>query len=87
MYRWEMSRGELAGKRLSFYTAREQVISGYSNVSELDDEEQADRQIEEEPNEITFNQYFIEGLKRRSVFGVDWNTVQSVDLGKGLSRP
>lgn len=87
MYGWEMSRGELAGKRLSFYTAREQVISGYSNVSELDDEEQADRQIEKEPNEITFNQYFIEGLKRRSLFGVDWNTVQSVDLGKGLSRP
>lgn len=87
MYRWEMSRGELAGKRLSFYTAREQVISGYSNVGKPDDEEQADGQVDEEPNEITFNQYFIEGLKRRSLFGVDWNNVQSVELGKGLSRP
>lgn len=87
MYRWEMSRGELTGKRLSFYTAREQIISGYSNVREPDDEERADAQFEEEPNEITFNQYFIEGLKRRSLFRVDWNTVQSLELGKGSARP
>lgn len=86
MYRWQMSRGELAGKRLSLYTAREQVISGYSNVGEPDDEEQADGQVDEEPNEITFNQYFIEGLKRHELFGVDWNKVQSVELGKDASR-
>jgi hypothetical protein len=80
MFRWEMRRGELAGKKLSFYTAREQVISGYSNVSELDGEERADGQVEEEPNEITFNQYFIEGLKRRSLFGVDWDRASELAL-------
>lgn len=80
MYRWKMCHGELAGKRLSFYTARERVISGYSNIDEPDDEERADGQVEEEPNEINFNQYFIEGLKRRSLFGVDWDKVSKVML-------
>lgn len=67
-YQWKMNRSELANAGLSFYTADEAVISESTSIDTEDGKS----------THVIFNEHFIECLLGRSLFGIDWNNVQSV---------
>jgi hypothetical protein len=73
-FRWGMSRAELARSNLSSYTAKEGVISEYRTIDEGEQEGQMRRVV----NWAVFSSQFIEGLKRRTLFEINWNRVTSV---------
>lgn len=71
-YVWEADPAELAPRNLSRFKARESIISEY-HVSGLEEEK------EHPPNLVVFNPHFIEQLEQKSLFGIDWDTVVSVE--------
>jgi hypothetical protein len=76
-FKWKMNKRELARRKLSFYTSSEGLISENNIVNEED----ADSgQIKRVSNRVVFNEHFIEHLRGRSSFGVDWRTARSVVL-------
>lgn len=77
IYMWEMNRDELAHRSLSHYRARERMITGY----ETTDKETGDGgQMRRVANRVIFDEYFIDGLLRRSLFDVVWDRVRAVKL-------
>jgi len=77
MYLWEKSREELVGTNHSHNKARERMISEYETT---DKEVGADGEMKRVANQLIFNDYFIGGLLRQSLFDVDWNKARSVKL-------
>ena len=77
MFRWVMNSTELINRNLSGYTERGSYISAYKT---LDRGKTEDEQMRRAQNQVTFNAEFVVGLKRRSLFGIDWNRVNSVKL-------
>lgn len=73
-FKWTMSRDELTRNKLSHYTARESLISEYETA----DEEGLGGQMKRLLNRVVFSSQFIEQLRRRSLFGINWDGVQSV---------
>jgi hypothetical protein len=69
MFKWKMNRSEAAHNKLSYYTAMERLISEYGTV---DEEEEG--QMKRVFNRVIFNSNFIEHLKHRSLFGINWNS-------------
>lgn len=82
MYMWELNRSELSRRKLSFYKVNERPVTEYRTV---------DREVGEEGlmkrvyNQVKFNEFFINGLLRRNLFGIEWNQVSSLNLCEGLS--
>lgn len=74
-YIWEIDSAELAHRNLSIYKTRESMISQFQTI---------DHEDERASNLVVFNPHFIENLERRSLFGVDWDRVQS--LGSDIVR-
>lgn len=74
-YQWAMGADEMALKGHSFYKSRECFVSGFSRINvEGEGGEYSTRVV----NCIYFNADFIERLRERSLFGINWNAVQSV---------
>lgn len=74
MFKWGMSRSELADAGLASYTALENIIS----ESETIDQEGEDGQTGQTVNRVVFNSNFIGHLERRSLFDLDWSRVTEV---------
>lgn len=78
-YEWKMNKKELAHRGLAFYTASESIISEYQTIDEeIGESAQEDRIF----NKVIFNAHFIEQLRRRELFGIDWNYIRSLSTGQ-----
>jgi hypothetical protein len=77
MYQWEMNRPELSRHRLSFYKVNEHAITSFQTV---DEEIESGRKTKRTYNRVGFNEFFINGLRHRKLFGVDWNNVRDMRL-------
>ncbi len=76
-YMWEAGKTELAGHNISSYKARECIISEY----EIDDTEVGSAgQVERVFNRVVFQENFIDGLLRRLLFGIEWDSVSLIEL-------
>lgn len=73
MYVSQADPAEIAPHYLSRYKVRETIISEYQTSSSEGEEK------ERAPNLVVFNPHFIEQLGRRSLFGLDWNVVVSLE--------
>lgn len=75
-YQWEMNSTELANQNLSHYKANERIIS----ESETHDcKEGHGGQLTHVSNRVIFNEFFISGLLGRTLFGVEWGKVRSLE--------
>lgn len=75
-YWWTMSADELALKKLTCYESRECFVSGFSC---LDKESKNGGHLTRVVNRIDFNEDFVKGLRKRFLFEIDWNSVQSIE--------
>lgn len=76
-YMWEMGKTELARHNISRYKAREHIISEY----EINDEGAGTAgQVERVFNRVVFQEIFIDGLLRRLLFGIAWDSVSLIKL-------
>lgn len=77
-YRWEMSAEELDTRDLAFHRSQERLISGYGH-GEADGpgEGHAGHVV----NRVDFSSAFVEELTGKSLFGVNWGRVRSVERG------
>lgn len=73
IFKWGKNRAELAREKLSHYTTMERPVSECGTV---DDE--VDGEMKRVFNKVIFNRQFIEHLKQRSLFEIEWNSVQTV---------
>jgi hypothetical protein len=76
-YQWEMNRSELGSRDLSFYKENGHAIT---NSRTIDEDVRPDSGTKRTYNRVSFDEFFIRGLFRRELFGVDWNNVSSVTL-------
>ena len=67
-FKWKMNRAELSRENLSHYTAMERPISECGTFEEAED-----GQVIRVFNRVTFSKTFIEHLKHRRLFDIDWN--------------
>jgi hypothetical protein len=67
-YQWKMNKSELASAKLKFFTANETMLSEYTSIDTEDGKSAR----------VVFNEHFIEELLRRSLFGINWNSVKSL---------
>lgn len=81
MYQWEMNRYELESRNLSHCRANERMISKYQMT---DQEARADREMIRVSNWVIFNEFFIDGLLRRTLFDVEWGKVRSIKFVQPL---
>jgi hypothetical protein len=65
---------ELERLNLASYKITERPISSFSTV----DEEEEGGTLKRISNRVTFSEFVINGLTRRSLLGIDWNRVQSI---------
>lgn len=72
-YSWRLSGDELAEKKLSFYEAQSRFVSGYGYYNAEEDGE-----YKRLANNIEFSSVFVEGLTKRTAFGVDWSRVSEI---------
>lgn len=79
VFKWEMNGAELAKSNLLRHVATECLVSEYRIINE---EEGHSQQARHMSNHIVFQPDFIEHLKRRSLFGIDWNKVLSLKLSR-----
>jgi hypothetical protein len=75
MYSWKMSSDELAFRKLSFYNSRECFVSGFSCI---DEGSKDGKHLTRITNRIDFNKEFVESIKQRSLFKIEWNSVKSI---------
>lgn len=75
-YRWSLSADEQAEQHLSRYSGWARFVTGYGY---RDVEEEAGGQIQRVANRVDFAVEFINELMSRSLFGLDWNTVVSLE--------
>jgi hypothetical protein len=81
-YWWTLSKKETAGRKLSFYRSRERFVVGYGL---LDAEEEGTR-MERVSNRVDFSAAFIDGLERRTLFGVIWDNVLTLKVRRMPGR-
>lgn len=74
-YQWAMGADEMVLKGHTFYNSRECFVSGFSR---LDEEKEGRGRSTRVINRIDFSKKFVEGLRQRSLFEINWNSVQSV---------
>jgi hypothetical protein len=74
LYEWGLGEQELAESNLSFFHGEARFISGYWYQSVEEDGE-----VRHTANEVNFDEEFIKELIGRSLFGVDWDRVSSVE--------
>jgi hypothetical protein len=67
-YQWKMNDNELVEAKLNSFTANEAMLSEYESIDTDDGKS----------TRLVFNDYFIEQLLSRSLFGIDWNNIRSV---------
>lgn len=72
-YRWSMGANELTLRDLAFYQSRECFISGYSFT-----DTEIDEQLVRTTNRVDFSRYFIEGLRNKYLFDLDWYHIKSL---------
>jgi len=72
-YQWTLDNKELAAKGLSFYDELTRFISGYGYQS-LEEEGERKRVS----GYVSFAEEFVRELLRRSLFGINWDSVTSV---------
>jgi hypothetical protein len=77
MYVWEASGAALADRNLSSHKARERLISKYHTT---DEEMEGSGEVRRIFNRVVFNVAFIDNLRRRSLFDINWNSVLNVRL-------
>jgi hypothetical protein len=77
MYQWEMNSAELARRDLTRYKVNERMISGTEVTNQ---EAGAVGQVIHVTNRMIFNEFFIDGLLRRSLFEIAWDQVRSIKL-------
>lgn len=77
MYMWEINKDELAHRGLSYYRARERMILEYDTTDKGTGEAGQMRRV---ANHIIFDEYFIDGLLRHSLFDVVWDRVRAIKL-------
>lgn len=75
-YRWTLSKEELAEKYISQWQGLARFVSGYSYRDVEEEEGMGRRRV---TNRIDFAAEFISELMSRSLFGVDWNNVSSLE--------
>lgn len=68
-YRWGLNHKELTERKLSFYKGESRFISGYRRYEAEEGEE-----VIRMANKVEFCLEFVEGLTRRAIFNVDWNS-------------
>ncbi len=76
-FKWKMNKHELARRKLSYSTSSEGLISENNIVNEEDADSVQRKRVF---NRVVFNDYFMEQLRGRSLFGIDWKGVRSVLL-------
>lgn len=76
-FEWKLSQAELVGRAFSFYDASEGLLTETEIVNERD---QATGQSVRVLNRVSFSQPFIESLRQRTVFELEWSKVRSVAL-------
>jgi hypothetical protein len=76
-FKWGKSRAELARENLSHYTAMDRPISECRTV---DDKENCE--VRRVFNRVIFNKYFIEHLKHRRLFDINWNSRRQISLAR-----
>lgn len=74
LYGWELGEQELAESNLSFFHGEARFISGYGYQSVEEDGE-----VRRTANEVNFDEEFVKELIGRSLFGIDWDGVSSVE--------
>jgi hypothetical protein len=74
-YQWKMNKSELNSRNLKFYTVSESLISGYEI---LDSQVGGAKGMNRVLNQIVFNEHFIRQLLSQSLFGIDWNSVHTI---------
>lgn len=72
-FKWGKNRTELAREKVTHYTAMERPIS---ECGTFDKEE--DGQVSRVFSQVTFSKTFIEHLKRRRLFDIDWNNGRQI---------
>lgn len=75
-YRWSLGAEELAEQHFAHYRGWARFISG---CGYRDAEEEASGQMRRVSNRVDFADESINELMRRSLFGVDWNSVSSLE--------
>lgn len=73
-FKWRMNRTELARKNLSSYTTLERPISECGTF------EEGEGQSRRTSGRVIFSETFIEQLKRRRLFDIDWNNKRQLTL-------
>jgi hypothetical protein len=69
------SLNELTGRSAIEYTCMHRIITGHGTLGGLKVRGQPEQRIY---GEVTFNLHFIERLRRRSLFDMDWGRVHSI---------
>jgi hypothetical protein len=72
-YSWGLSGEELAERSLSFYDAEGRFVSGYGHYNA--EESGGYKRV---ADTVAFSSVFVEGLMRRTLFNVDWNSVREL---------
>jgi hypothetical protein len=73
LYEWGLGEQELAESNLSFFHGEARFISGYGYQSAEEDGE-----VRHTANEINFDEEFVKELIGRSLFGIDWSSINSI---------
>jgi hypothetical protein len=81
MFMWELNRPELSRRKLSFSTYSERPVGEFRTIDRAEEEDGVVKRVY---NQVKFNEFFINGLLSRNLFGLNWNKVRTLKLGKGL---
>ena len=73
-YEWSLGEEELAVKGLDFYEGEASFISGYAY-----EDTEADGASMRASSEVSFAEEFVRELVGRSLFGINWDAVHSVE--------
>jgi hypothetical protein len=73
-YEWSLGERELAEANLSFFHGSSRLISEYG-----DQTVEEDYRVKRTVNNVEFNAEFVKSLMTRSLFGINWNGVISLE--------
>jgi hypothetical protein len=72
-YSWGLGGEELAERKLTFYDAEGRFVSGYGHYNA-----EEGREYKRVANNVNFSSVFVEGLARRTLFNVAWDSVSGI---------
>jgi hypothetical protein len=73
-YEWVLGEKELAEANLSFFHGSSRFISGYGHQPA-----EENGKVKPTMNNIEFNAEFVKGLVGRSLFGINWDSISSME--------